>query len=53
MKRLVFLCLGALFLTACQAELDAPKLKLSIPGVSIGGGGGNFCPPGQAKKGRC
>ena len=52
MKYLALICFGALFLASCQTELDGPKLKISAPSVTIGGGGG-FCPPGQAKKGRC
>jgi hypothetical protein len=53
MKYLAILCFSALFLASCQTEIDGPKLKISAPSVSIGGGGGGFCPPGQAKKGRC
>ena len=52
MKCVAFLCLSTLFLVACQAELEGPKLKVSSPSITINGGG-NFCPPGQAKKGRC
>ena len=52
MKYFAILCLSALFLASCRTELEGPKLKISAPSVTIGGGNG-FCPPGQAKKGRC
>lgn len=40
-------------------ELTGPSIKVKGPEVKIPGveggvqGGGKFCPPGQAKKGRC
>ena len=52
MKYLALLCLSAFFLASCQTELEGPKLKISAPAVTIQGGS-DFCPPGQAKKGRC
>ena len=52
MKYLAVLFVGAFFLASCQTELEGPKLKVSAPALSIESGSG-FCPPGQAKKGRC
>jgi PBP1b-binding outer membrane lipoprotein LpoB len=52
MKNFAIICLAALFLASCQTEMEAPKLKVSAPSVTIGGGGGH-CPPGHAKKGWC
>jgi hypothetical protein len=42
---------ASLFPVSCRTEIEAPKIKISAPDVKIDGGGG-FCPPGQAKKGR-
>ncbi len=52
MRCIALLFLSALLLASCKTELEGPKLKISVPSVTIGGGGG-FCPPGQAKKGQC
>ena len=30
-----------------------PPVEVKVDGGSSNGGGGKFCPPGQAKKGRC
>lgn len=58
MKRIILLCLGTLLLSSCQARISGPELELSAPKLVIGTGHGSghksgFCPPGQAKKGRC
>jgi hypothetical protein len=47
-----------LALLACTATVRPQKTTIAAPGVTVtlgdgGGGGGAFCPPGQAKKGRC
>lgn len=45
-----------LTLAACSATVDPGRARVESSGVTIttgGGGGGTFCPPGQAKKGRC
>ncbi len=43
------------FLTGC--EITGPKIKVEGPKIKIPGvqveDSGKFCPPGQAKKGRC
>lgn len=47
--------LAVFALGACSTEVKVkpvePQAKIIIGGG--GGGGGAFCPPGQAKKGRC
>ncbi len=59
MKTLSFLMLGGLMVLLTGCELTGPSVKVKgpevkIPGVEVGiQGGGKFCPPGQAKKGRC
>jgi hypothetical protein len=47
--------LSALLLfAACTASVRAPEVELRAAPVKIQvGGGGGFCPPGQAKKGVC
>ncbi len=41
-------------LTSCTARVDGPSVRVKPPTVEIGSGDdGGFCPPGQAKKGRC
>jgi hypothetical protein len=49
-----WLALGAflLVITACTATVRPPEVDIRPVGVQVGGGSG-FCPPGQAKKGRC
>ena len=47
-----------LVLLACTATVRPQKTTIGTPGVTVtlgdgGDGGGAFCPPGQAKKGRC
>ncbi len=55
MRRLVALVLACSWLAACTAEVRPPSVELRPAPVKvvIGEGGGGFCPPGQAKKGRC
>jgi hypothetical protein len=56
-KILVTMFATLLVMTGCEiigpkVKVEGPKVK--IPGVQIEGGqSGKFCPPGQAKKGRC
>lgn len=54
MRTALITLLGTLLLVACTARVKPAVVEVSPPGVLIGtDGGGNFCPPGQAKKGRC
>jgi len=50
---LVTLCM----MTGCTITAPGVRVKAPLPGVEIdlgaGHAGGVFCPPGQAKKGRC
>jgi hypothetical protein len=52
---LVLAC--SLMLTGCAAEVRGPSVRVKAPyPVSVDhdhGYKGRFCPPGQAKKGRC
>lgn len=56
--RLLVPLLAASLLAACAAEVRPVPVKVSVK-VSVGGDyssqprGAKFCPPGQAKKGRC
>lgn len=50
----------AIALGACSAKVTPPSVEIEANPVSVevgssGGGSsdGKFCPPGQAKKGRC
>lgn len=53
-QKLLFVIGAMSLLAACTAELHPQKASINIPGISIDNGNqGNFCPPGQAKKGRC
>lgn len=48
----VALVLG--LLASCVARVDGPSVRVKPATVEIDSGNdGNFCPPGQAKKGRC
>ncbi len=50
------LALSLLTLAACTARVTPPKIEVeSSPAVEIdvGSDTGRFCPPGQARKGRC
>ena len=43
-------------LAACTATVRPQPTRIETSGVSVtlgGGAPGTFCPPGQAKKGRC
>ena len=49
------LCLSALFclgLSACAVHTPHGSVVVD-PDRTYGGGHGDFCPPGRAKKGRC
>lgn len=61
-KTLAILATLGLILTACQTTIegDTPKTTVETDGVKVTigdddrkSGDGTFCPPGQAKKGRC
>lgn len=50
------LALAILALAACSAEVKGPKAEITPPKIVIDtdtDNGSTFCPPGQAKKGRC
>jgi hypothetical protein len=54
MWRIVVTALAVLALGACTATVEPPKAKVVIPAISVDPQpSGTFCPPGQAKKGRC
>ncbi len=59
MKTFSLLVIGAIMVWITGCEITGPSIKvkgpeIKIPGVEVGvQGGGKFCPPGQAKKGRC
>ena len=54
MRTLAALAALSLFATACTASVRAPEVQLrAAPVKVVVGGGGGFCPPGQAKKGVC
>jgi hypothetical protein len=54
MARIAVFLVVSVFLTACEASVKGPSASISTPKVAIyDGTGGHFCPPGQAKKGRC
>lgn len=50
-----YLLLAAMAVSACSARVDTPGAKVRGDGfeVDINNNNGKFCPPGQAKKGRC
>lgn len=55
MKLLAAVVVG-LSLAACTAKVKSPEAEVEFPGVKVEIGDshdGDFCPPGQAKKGRC
>jgi hypothetical protein len=52
-RRLVLLSLACSWSAACAAELRPPSLEVRPLAVEGRAPGGGFCPPGQAKKGRC
>lgn len=55
MKTLVIALLAGVLLNACAVYTPAGSVVVDPngPGHTHGGGGGGFCPPGQAKKGNC
>jgi hypothetical protein len=53
MPRLLLLIVVALALGACAAEVKPAKVEVKAAPVRVTIGGGDFCPPGQAKKGNC
>jgi hypothetical protein len=55
MTRWLIAVAALLVLSACTATVRPQQTKIETPDVTVtvGGGGGTFCPPGQAKKGRC
>ncbi len=55
MIRCFFAVMLVIVFSACTARVTPPKLEVDVPGVEVGSSGsqGKFCPPGQAKKGRC
>ena len=54
---LLMICAMMVWVTGCEVTGPSVKVKgptVKIPGVEVGiQGGSKFCPPGQAKKGRC
>lgn len=57
MLRVLMMISAVLFVVACTAKVKAPEAEVKVPGVKVEVGdsdsNGTFCPPGQAKKGRC
>ena len=55
--KMIAIALCLLSLSACSLTASPGRTSLTFPGdvkLSTGDGhGGNFCPPGQAKKGNC
>ena len=60
--RIAALAISLLAVSACTAAVDPGSVRIEGPSVTIGqshsadygaGRSGRFCPPGQAKKGRC
>jgi len=50
--------MAVLAVSGCTISAPGVRIKAPLPGVEIEmdaghGGGGSFCPPGQAKKGNC
>jgi hypothetical protein len=52
MTRVLLTLIVLSLIPACTATVEPPKAKIIVPAVSVDSGPG-FCPPGQAKKGRC
>ena len=52
MKQILVSLLAVALLAACEASIKGPSVELGLSKVKIYSGSG-FCPPGQAKKGRC
>jgi len=55
--RALAILLAVFVAAACTAKVEPPEAEVSVPSVSVkvgdSGDNGKFCPPGQAKKGRC
>lgn len=52
-RRILVPLLAASLLAACAAEIRPVPVKVSVGGDPPQARGAGFCPPGQAKKGRC
>jgi len=54
MWRIIVMVLAVTFIGACTATVEPPKARVVIPAIKVDPQpNGTFCPPGQAKKGRC
>jgi hypothetical protein len=54
MWRIIVTAVAFAFLNACTATVEPPKAKIVVPAIKVEPQpSGTFCPPGQAKKGRC
>jgi hypothetical protein len=54
MWRIIVTTVALVFLGACTATVEPPKAKVVFPAIQADPQpSGTFCPPGQAKKGRC
>ena len=57
MGRILVSLLAVALLAACQASIKGPSAEIGMSKVRYylgsGSSGRGFCPPGQAKKGRC
>ena len=57
MKHILICLLAVGLLAACEASIKGPSAEIGLPKLKIYSGsdssGSGFCPPGQAKKGRC
>lgn len=52
-RRILIPLLASSLLAACAAEVRPVPVKVSVGGDYPSQARGGFCPPGQAKKGRC
>jgi len=53
MYKIILSLLIVFVVSACAAEVKGPSVKVGTYPVKVDYDDGNFCPPGQAKKGRC
>ena len=57
MGRILVSLLAVALLAACQTSIKGPSAEIGMSKVKIyfgsGSSGRGFCPPGEAKKGRC
>ena len=54
MARIIATILALALLGGCVARVKPPEAEIIIPAVKLDPQpNGKFCPPGQAKKGRC